>query len=302
MKQRFIQSFNTSGDVQTAVDNKELGKPYVAYVEDGQYIDWNSKGIDYAGMPLTFEIISGGKIIWKAVYTDYGNTIEYSTNNGETWTSITSKKGAAAPSIPVSAGDTVQFRGDNATYSLNNYYNTFSGSTAKFEVKGNIMSLIDSTNFSTATTLTSGSTFYYLFSNCTGLTSAENLVLPATTLADNCYRYMFYECRNLATAPELPATTLANNCYAGMFYGCTSLTTAPELPATTLQSGCYTQMFRLCSSLNFIKCLIISNSSYAQGWVFGVSPTGTFVKHPNATWPTGESGIPTGWTVIDAEV
>ena len=43
MRQRFIQSFSTSGTEQTAIENKELGKPYVAYIEDGQYIDWNTK-------------------------------------------------------------------------------------------------------------------------------------------------------------------------------------------------------------------------------------------------------------------
>ena len=31
MRQRFIQSFPTSQDIQSALDNKELGKPYVAF-------------------------------------------------------------------------------------------------------------------------------------------------------------------------------------------------------------------------------------------------------------------------------
>lgn len=39
---RYIQSFASSGDVQTAIDNNLLGNPYVAYVEDGQHLDWNS--------------------------------------------------------------------------------------------------------------------------------------------------------------------------------------------------------------------------------------------------------------------
>lgn len=72
---------------------------------------------------------------------------------------------------------------------------------------------------------------------------------PPTTLANYCYSYMFYNCTNLITAPELPATTLASNCYMYMFQNCTSLTTAPALPATTLESGCYSDMFRYCTSL-----------------------------------------------------
>ena len=34
---------------------------------------------------------------------------------------------------------------------------------------------------------------------------------------------MFFGCASLKTAPELPATTLADNCYAYMFQNCTSL-------------------------------------------------------------------------------
>lgn len=34
---------------------------------------------------------------------------------------------------------------------------------------------------------------------------------------------MFYNCTSLTTAPALPATTLANFCYAYMFNGCISL-------------------------------------------------------------------------------
>jgi hypothetical protein len=38
-------------------------------------------------------------------------------------------------------------------------------------------------------------------------------------------------------------------------------------------------------------------------WVQGVSSTGTFVKHPDMiSLPSGTSGIPSGWTVIDAEI
>jgi hypothetical protein len=97
-----------------------------------------------------------------------------------------------------------------------------------------------------ATTL-ADSCYRYMFNGCSGLTTAPEL--PATTLASYCYEQMFYGCTSLTTAPELPATTLASSCYAYMFYGCTSLTTAPELPATTLASGCYHSMFWGCTRL-----------------------------------------------------
>ena len=304
-------------------------------------------------MPLTFNITSSGTINWKAI-KDSPKTIEYKLNDGG-WISITSNTGSSAPTITVSAGDKIQFKGDNTAYGTSSSsYSTFSGSTAGFEVEGNIMSLINSANFDTLTTLENTNTFYGLFMACTGLTSAENLVLPAitlvnncydsmfngctslttapalpaTTLAQGCYGSMFRDCKKLATAPELPATKLANDCYSGMFRGCTSLKTAPVLPASEALHGCYWFMFSNCYSLttvpailattlksfscygmlgycgklNYIKCLATEIESNSTGsWVSGVASTGTFVKNSNmASWTEGNSGIPTGWTVIDA--
>lgn len=330
------------------VGNDDVDKMYLGSVEVF------SKEPAYSEMPLTFNIISGGTIRWVASNTAFTKTIEYKLNDGE-WTSITSNTGSSAPSINVIEGDEIQFRGDNASYGYTNYqYSTFSGSTAGFEVEGNIMSLIDSTGFTTATTLTSRYTFFRLFRQCTGLTSVEHLILPATTLTENCYAgifsyctslttapelpattmaiscyyTMFYNCTSLTTAPELPATTVAGNCYDSMFEGCsslttapelpaitlaracyeymfegcTSLTTAPELPATTLTNQCYSNMFQNCTSLNYIKCLAtdISATNCTNKWVSNVAASGTFIKATSMNdWTTGDSGIPTGWTVTE---
>ena len=241
-------------------------------------IDWN---VSLSGdtptpleKPLTFNITSGGTIVWGASDASITKTIEYKLNDAE-WVSITSTTAGVA--INVVAGDKIQFRGNNATYGGNysESYSAFSNSTAKFEVEGNIMSLINPTDFSTLTTLESGDTFCWLFYNCTGLTSAENLILPATTLTDSCY--------------------------VGMFYDCTGLTTAPALPATDLAPYCYEYMFENCSNLNYIKCLATSlPNGCTLDWVRNVSSTGTFIKNPNMSrWTTGRSGIPTGWTVLD---
>ena len=140
-----------------------------------------------------------------------------------------------------------------------------------------------------------------MFEGCTSLTKAPEL--PATNMYVECYRTMFKGCTSLVKAPQLPATKLRYLCYNNMFLNCTSLTTAPELPATTLIDSCYSYMFYGCTSLNHITMLAtdISASDCLSYWVGGVSPTGTFVKHPNMTsLPTGTSGIPKDWTVEDA--
>lgn len=140
-----------------------------------------------------------------------------------------------------------------------------------------------------------------MFNGCTSLTAAPQL--PATTLVNNCYWDMFYGCSSLTSAPTLPATTLTEYCYFEMFRGCTSLTQAPQLPATILRNSCYYNMFYGCSNLNYIKMMAtdISANNCLYNWVNGVAASGTFVKNANATWTTtGESGIPTGWTVETA--
>ena len=207
--------------------------------------------IDYTKEPLTFNILSAGTINWTASDASIAKTIDYKLNNGE-WVSITSNTGSSAPTIEVNSGDKIQFRGNNAQCGGNDrwtiLYNSF-GSSASFEIEGNIMSLIYGDDFKNNSTISSGYTFVELFSKCVNLVSAENLVLPATTLADYCYYGMFQNCTSLTTAPKLPATTLANYCYQFMFDGCTSLTKAPELPATTLTYECYQYMFQGCTSL-----------------------------------------------------
>ena len=276
---KYLGKYATSADVQSAIDSGTLNKPYVAYIESGGTLDWNSKTIDYSTMPLTFEITSDGEIKWEASNTNTGvKTIEYSKNGGE-WTSITSATGSSAPSISVVSGDTVQFRGNNANYgSGTSSMSTFNRTTCQFKLKGNIMSLINSTNFSGLTTLSTNYAFIALFNNCTGLTDASKLLLPATTLTYYCYANMFYRCSSLTTAPELPATTLATSCCYGMFNGC--------------------------SNLNYIKCLAtdISASNCTTNWVSGVASTGTFECPSTTDWSskTGTSGIPTNWTRVDA--
>ena len=236
-------------------NNKDINKMYIRdtlvnRINDGDFQYMPPKH-DYASDYLTFDIISGGTVVFSLQRNNTANTktISASTDNGQTWTEMQSGYGSSASTINVSAGDRVIFKGMNGRYGVsNNYCSTFSGSTAYFNVEGNIMSLIYGDDFIGQTTLTEAYTFRNLFMN-TNVISAGNLILPATTLATNCYTSMFYQCTSLTLPPELPATTLVVNCYYGMFEGCTSLTIAPVLSATTLAQSCYRSMFGGCTSL-----------------------------------------------------
>ena len=253
------------------------------------------------------------------VYLSFGRDGLYYSIDDSDWVSLPSDTNT--PSINV--GQTIKIKGINVkTDSMHNHFSI----NGRCKLSGTIMSIIYgdkpyeekipfnscflgaffncasivsvAPDFLPATTLTEYC-YEYMFYGCTGLTTAP--ALPATTLTNYCYSSMFEGCSSLTTAPALPATTLAANCYYMMFFGCTSLTTAPELPATALTTYCYYYMFCGCSKLNYIKMLAtdISASNCLGYWVSNVASTGTFVKNPNASLPTGASGIPSGWTVVN---
>ena len=246
---KYLKKFKTNAEYQTYISDNTAFKPNVSYVTDDGDVFYNplSTSTDYSTEYLTFEAVTSGTVTIKASEAAIAKTISYSTDNGDTWTDLTSST-TEQTLATLSVGDKLLVKGENTTYANDSGYNSFGG-TAQVNVYGNIMSLIYGDNFIGQTTLSETNTFYLLFYDNTNLLSAENLVLPATTLASGCYNAMFNGCTSLVTAPELPATALAGGCYSDMFYGCTSLVTAPELPATALAIYCYSQMFYGCTSL-----------------------------------------------------
>ena len=133
-----------------------------------------------------------------------------------------------------------------------------------------------------------------MFCGCTSLTQAS--VLPATTLANQCYDGMFAGCTSLTKAPALPATTLANNCYHFMFLNCTSLTQAPALPATTLTNQCYNGMFSGCTSL---KLSSTQTGEYTQEYRIPTTGTGTIATDALTDMFTSTGGTFTGTPEIN---
>ena len=194
---------------------------------------------------LTFKAEENGSTV--TVKYASATSLQYKKSTDTAWQNYT-----AGTAITLNnSGDSVCFRGNNVTFDKINHVNI----TGKVTCSGNIMSLrMDDEGKNQGL---SDRCFKYMFYGCTGLTTAPEL--PATNLADYCYYYMFYGCTGLTTAPILPATTLAEGCYYGMFYGCTGLTSAPELRATTLAVGCYNGMFFGCTGLTTAPTLPAEN-------------------------------------------
>ena len=179
----------------------------------------------------------------------------YSLDGGMSWQSVTS-----ATICTLNSGESVMIRNTStilgAFASL--YNGLFSTEMKDFNVSGNIMSLLteDYNNFNSLHYVDEEEDLDFYFNDIlrcvfmnTNVVDASALILPATTLAHNCYGQMFKGCTKLVNAPKLPATTLAYSCYEGMFEGCTSLKGCPALPATVLPGHCYDSMFKGCTSI-----------------------------------------------------
>ena len=260
---KYLKLFETHTNYETYINGNDAVKPNVSYCEDVKDVHFNPH--TWADEYLTFVALEDGTIsfdIWQTMGTDMITSISYSTDNGETWTTTENqdnKSGSIVITVNVNEGDKVLWKGDAQQFGYEDEetyqtFGSFFSSTCEFDAMGNVMSLLYGDNFVGETTIENSHCFCYLFSDLEGIkhtlvVNANNLVLPATILADVCYGSMFDSCTNLTSAPELPATTLAQYCYGGMFYNCTSLTTAPELPATTLVQSCYSSMFCSCTSL-----------------------------------------------------
>ena len=215
--------------------------------------------------------------------------MKYSKNNGE--------------KIPIESNieihleqfDVVQFYGNGTDYS-----GTKIVSGINMSLYGNIMSLVDEENFATITTM-EGASFAGLFAGNTCGFEASGLLLPATTLSQDCYSGMFAGCSQMSDTPvELPALTLAPGCYSNMFEGCDMIPAAPHLPATELVDRCYASMFSGCGTIEQVTCLAttINGTDCTTDWLNGVKPYGTFTKGASC-WTTGNNGIPSGWDVYE---
>ena len=224
---------------------------------------------DYLSFKVTNGFISFAFNGSKPSSSGSRNILEYSLDEGASWTQL--NNGTSTPKIGPNetSGDTIWWRGEcvtsnnvnNTDYNdpNNSYSSTYGtgigtftknldGNGGKFTVNGNIMSLIWKDNAANKTTLLKNNSilrhpFAGLFKGFEQLERFKS-ELPFVTLSISCYANMFEGCKNLIEAPNLPAkrylTTnntevggLATCCYSNMFKGCTSLVNMPIISALT---------------------------------------------------------------------
>lgn len=310
-------SFKTAADAELAMQTIKYGEKITnvpelaepATLGELEYIGYRwytdkdfTNRFDPENMPVTDNINLTAKWIYKTDYIELtsledGNILEFKVLSGSNYTiesSYTADPEDWTPhpganhftSEPMEESEKVYVRvkpnGGTPTISIPTI-----SSTGKFNVSGNIMSLIDCTQ---PLTDLGSSDFKYLFgyageSDGAKVVDATGLMLPATNITAEAYKGMFKNCKELTGAPDmsnvvstgeksceemfmncknleagpvvLGATTVGPYSYSNMFAGCTKLIATPEIKATTFEGGttiseiaanCYS-MFAGCTKL-----------------------------------------------------
>ena len=226
--------------------------------------------------PLTLEAVNEGETMTVTFENTLSKAIDlqYSLDGGMVWHSLEIDAGKPgytdtssnihpeSPGIQTLSGvKQILFKAENESYG--EYSSVGMDASTEYErrlhisvdadcyIYGNVMSLVGGDQFATRTDLKEDRTFEGMFTDNAKLKShpSKKLSLPAKTLTNMCYRYMFWNCTALTVAPDLPAKEMKEKCYSGMFTGCSALTATPALPATTLAKSCYYGMFSNCMAL-----------------------------------------------------
>ena len=270
---KHLTSFQTTSEYELFQTTDKFVKPNVSYCKDECKVYYNPYIKDYAKDYFTIENTGDDilSVVFKQLSPETGDfldsqvTISYRRINSD-WVE-------QYEPINIEPHESIEIKANLRNLSSLNMC-VMEGNTT-CDVKGNIMSLLFGDDFIGKTDLTGYDyAFTYLFYNNQNIIGAENLVLPATTLADGCYGGMFSNCSSLTTAPELPATVLVDGCYSYMFYGCTNLNNITVAACTSWVSH------------------------QTQEWVKGVSATGTFTCPADLPEYRGYDFIPYDWTIV----
>lgn len=214
-------------------------------------------------IPFTVRNMESSSIEWPV-----NQYYSYSTVAGE-WTTPTEQS-----VIELGPGEKMMII--RATQPVTMWQNQFLKlSNKRFNISGNILSLLDGDNFPEITSV-GGSAFNNIFANTQ--VDIDELTLYPTTYTGSSSAY---------------------GCYETMFRNCASLTKSPVICLDTLSGHSCWRMFQGCSNLTEITCLATSKAGENEttDWVNGVAQNGTFYCKDASIWPTGTSGIPSGWTV-----
>ena len=248
--------------------------------------------------PLNFYMPNGGTITLTKTGSPTEVTLEYSTDNCATWTTWVEDNGVRT--LTLAAGGKMYVKntsGTNTGFSTgyNDDYYTFAFSDNTY-ASGDLKSLLCKDS---GTTYLPSYCFANLFRYANKLISAP--YIRVGNVNNRSLYYCFGSCSSLKYVPKIEINTFSDtySCQ-NMFGSCTSLE-AIHLTTKILNAASYYYTFSDCSSLKKVvtEMTDISASNCIYRWLRNVSATGDIYCDQNLTIPTGESGIPSGWTRHD---
>ena len=272
---KYIGIYDTLEDVQDALDNGQLSKPYVAKTMDNGHLDYNSLSpVDYSQYWCTYYPVDAK--IWVMTSDGYwGNRIEYTGGDGKI-----SK--ADFPDF-YCAGST---RSSDASTVTKFKYFQFDSTSATTSFNGawhNCSSLISFPQLD----LHNGTDFNYAWQNCSSLTEFPTLDLhngtnfggawggcsrltsfPALDLSKGTkFSSAWSDCSSLT---EFPVLNVSNGTdFEGAWHNCSSLISFPQLD---LSSGTkFMHAWSACSSLTSFPQLDLSSGTDASNAWAGCS-------------------------------
>ena len=182
----------------------------------------------------------------------------------------------------MAAGSTLYIRG-KLNQPRRNANGTLGCTSGHVVLKGDIRYLDDYETQLEATTLRFDYQFIHLF-NHENLSTGKSYIYDVSELI-------------------IPYTNMRDFCYTAMFRKCDKITKSPVFKPA-YNSGSYStwQTFDGCSSLSEITWLS-QYGAFSDDFATGVASTGTFYKHPNASYTVSSiPGLSSGWTIQNAQI
>ena len=226
--------------------------------------------INWLEVPLTFESLEDdNSFALVASDSSYTVTIEYSLDNGTTWSSYTTSTANDNYICTLDKGECVQLRGNNSKYSnytnnsdpsyeTNTLHHSFR-STKFFIAYGNIISLVRSTNYDTDLRVSAKAAFIKIFCDCSTLKTSGTKHLMLNTVCDGYgsrqqFAYAFYGCNNMEYLPVINGSSVTHCMYKWFhaFEYCTKLKAADIIVQAYSNFNGF--VFNYCNSL---KTLVI---------------------------------------------
>lgn len=281
-------------------------------------VNWTTTTIDNTTQIISVTLDEGDRAYWKGI----GNALGGGYQNANYWSIF-----SATGNYKVYGNIASLLFGDDfiGKYTMpagytngRNYQRMWYNDTHLTDTQNLVIPFYNFTNncfantFQGCTSLLHGPELYFtscgdyscqnMFNGCTAMTTCTKYIYMTNCSSVDCMNYMFNGCSSLVSTPIMKNKQTTTRCFQCMFYNCTSLeNNYIELNATpTPSSYAYDRMFSNTKIKN-VQCLAtgFNGTDTFYNWLYGVPSGGTFIKAAGVTWPSGDSGIPSGWTVVE---